>query len=137
MNKFFHPSILLGAAFLLAANIPAETESDSVQGVKATSFRVPAEADGHLNYAPEREVTVLHLVLDVTPDFDRRMVAGKATLQFKPNLKIIQAELRATGRGEQRLIGISQSILAVQAGKFLPLAIDQLITPDAILDEYD
>ena len=90
MNKFFHPSILLGAAFLLAANIPAETESDSVQGVKATSFRVPAEADGHLNYAPEREVTVLHLVLDVTPDFDRRMVAGKATLQFKPNLKPIQ-----------------------------------------------
>jgi aminopeptidase N len=45
---------------------------------------------GKLHYAPDRDVSVLHLALEVTPDFKQRTVAGKATWQFKPMVKPVQ-----------------------------------------------
>src|SRR6185369_17521092 len=45
------------------------------------------------NYAPERDVKLLHLALDVTPDFKQRTIQGKATLTFKPIGKMV-TELR-------------------------------------------
>jgi aminopeptidase N len=35
-------------------------------------------------YAPDRQVDVLHIKLDVTPDFEKHTVAGTATLRFAP-----------------------------------------------------
>jgi aminopeptidase N len=35
-------------------------------------------------YAPDREVDIEHLTLDVTPDFQKRTVSGSATWKFKP-----------------------------------------------------
>jgi len=40
-----------------------------------------------LKYAPSREIDILHLTLDVTPDFKARTVSGQATLRFKPIAK--------------------------------------------------
>jgi aminopeptidase N len=47
--------------------------------VAATSGK-PSER----HYAPDRTVDVLHVKLDVTPDFQRRRVAGVATIRFRP-----------------------------------------------------
>lgn len=44
-------------------------------------------------YAPSRTVDVVHLVLDVTPDFRRRTVSGIATVRFQP-IGLPVAELR-------------------------------------------
>ena len=68
----------------------ADTDDTAVECVKSENFLAPMDAAPHLNYAPDREVTVIHLALDVTPDFKQRTVSGKATLQFKPNLKPVQ-----------------------------------------------
>lgn len=38
-------------------------------------------------YAPDRAMDILHLALDVTPDFQKRTIAGKMTLKFKPIAK--------------------------------------------------
>lgn len=35
-------------------------------------------------YAPDRHADLIHLALDVTPDFRQRSVSGKATITFKP-----------------------------------------------------
>jgi aminopeptidase N len=35
-------------------------------------------------YAPDRQVDVRHIKLDITPDFDRETVSGTATLRFAP-----------------------------------------------------
>jgi aminopeptidase N len=35
-------------------------------------------------YAPDRQVDVLHIKLDVTPDFEQETVSGTATLRFAP-----------------------------------------------------
>ncbi|MFN7139434.1 MAG: hypothetical protein ACK4UN_08855, partial [Limisphaerales bacterium] len=41
-------------------------------------------------YAPDREFDVLHLALDVKPDFNKRTVAGTARLTFKPIAKSLR-----------------------------------------------
>ena len=45
-----------------------------------------ATPDGALSsaYAPEREVHILHLALDVIPNFSQRTIVASATLRFKP-----------------------------------------------------
>ncbi|MEO7297966.1 MAG: M1 family aminopeptidase [Verrucomicrobiota bacterium] len=40
-------------------------------------------------YAPSREIDVLDLKLDVTPDFQKRTISGTATLTFRPIAKAI------------------------------------------------
>jgi len=42
---------------------------------------------GLRKYAPARYIDLLHLKLDVTPDFERRTVVGTATLDFTPIAK--------------------------------------------------
>jgi aminopeptidase N len=55
-----------------------------------------AESADFLKYAPSREIDLLHLALDVTPDFKARTVSGHATLRFKPIAKPF-AELKLDG----------------------------------------
>src|SRR5688572_231469 len=44
-------------------------------------------------YAPSREVDILHLAIDVTPDFKERSIDGQVTVRFKPIAKPL-SELR-------------------------------------------
>ena len=46
-------------------------------------FGIDLEGNGR-RYAPDRAVDVLHIKLDVTPDFENRTVSGTTTIQFKP-----------------------------------------------------
>lgn len=55
-----------------------------------------ADSSEFLKYAPSREIDILHLAIDVTPDFKGRSVTGKATLRFKPIAKPF-AELKLNG----------------------------------------
>lgn len=47
----------------------------------------PADSSAHRKYAPDRAIDILNLALDVTPNFQRRTVAGTAILTFKPIAK--------------------------------------------------
>ena len=58
----------------------------------ATGFGIDLEGDGR-RYAPDRVVDILHLRLDVTPDFDRRTISGTTRIEFQPIAKPCQ-ELR-------------------------------------------
>jgi len=44
-------------------------------------------------YAPDREADILHITIDVTPDFKTRTIAGKTTITFAPLVKPL-TELR-------------------------------------------
>jgi len=46
-----------------------------------------AHAGNGRQYAPDREIDVKHLLLDLTPDFKKRDLAGVATLTFSPIAK--------------------------------------------------
>ena len=58
----------------------------------------PAAPDSpdYRKYAPDRQIDILHLTLDVTPDFKQRTVSGAATWKFKPIAKPF-SELKLDG----------------------------------------
>lgn len=65
------------------------------QALSAGSM-APMDSPFHRKYAPHREVDVLHLAIDVTPDFTNRTVTGTSTLRFKPIAKPLR-ELKLDG----------------------------------------
>jgi len=56
----------------------------------------PPDSSAHRKYAPDRSIDILHLALDVTPDWTNRTVAGTATIRFKPISKPLP-ELKLDG----------------------------------------
>ena len=81
------PFILLSLSPTLARS---ETESSTLECFKSARFLAPSDAPSGRQYAPDREVQVLNLALDATPDFKQRTVEGKATIKFKPILKPVR-----------------------------------------------
>ena len=65
-------------------------------GLLSSNARAAVDSPDYRKYAPDREVDILHLTLDVTPDFVKRTVAGSATWKFKPIAKPF-AELKLDG----------------------------------------
>jgi len=75
---------------LLATAAHAGTDDLSLECDKSADFLAPVDSPDHFKYAPDREVQVLHLALDVTPDFHKRTIEGMATLEFKPLMKPVR-----------------------------------------------
>ena len=71
------------AAFLLAST-HAGDEFEFPEISRAAAFLAPNESPAPRQYAPDREIEIRRLSLDVTPDFKARTVAGTATLVFSP-----------------------------------------------------
>jgi aminopeptidase N len=75
----------------------------------------PPDSSAHRKYAPDREFDILHLALDVTPDFPARRVAAQATLRFKPIAKPLdQVRLDAVDLAVDSVVS-SEKISAWQA----------------------
>jgi aminopeptidase N len=74
----------------------------------APSLYAPPTISDQRQYAPHREIDILHLLIDVTPDFRRRTIAGKVTLQFKPIAKALP---------ELKLDGVNLRVQAVSASE--------------------
>ena len=90
-------TLLLALALSLLAAPARAHELDLLCGWAAapSPFVVPGSPDSpsYRKYAPDRAIDILHLTLDVTPDFVQRTVAGSATWKFKPIAKPL-AELQ-------------------------------------------
>src|SRR5882672_10219026 len=84
--RFLHAAVVC----MLAAVAKAELETTRIECVKSARFLAPMDSPDHRKYAPDREVEVLHLALDVTPDFKRRTVEGAASWKFKPMIKPVR-----------------------------------------------
>ena len=85
MNKLCH--ILLLSCCLGNFSASGLGETENLECVKSAGFLAPIDSPDYRKYAPDREVNILHLALDVTPDFKQRTIEGKATLKFKPIAK--------------------------------------------------
>jgi len=85
--------LLLFLAFVMTASA-GSNESMSCRGCAA--LFAGAESTGEIKYAPDVRVDIQHLLLDVTPDFEKRTVRGQVTLSFKPIAKPLE-ELRLDG----------------------------------------
>ena len=83
----------------------AESEQLLCRHAQTASAAAPDSPD-HRKYAPDRKADMLHLALDVTPNFADRTVSGTATLTFKPIAKSLE---------ELRLDGVDLKVSAVEA----------------------
>src|SRR5437867_9898721 len=124
--------LILHAAFWSAAfALPLAAESEWLHCARAHALFAAADSPDHRKYAPSREIDILHLALDVTPDFKARTVSGKATLRFKPLAKPFQ-ELRLDGI-ELTVFSIdsTQKIMGWQAtDKNVIITFEKPIAPD-------
>jgi len=78
---------LLIVASLICCLIPtahAETVATELECLGAARYLAATDAPSGRRYAPDREVQVLHLALDITPEFKQRILVGKATIRFRP-----------------------------------------------------
>ncbi len=86
-------SCCVAALWSCAALAAESTDAESLLCRHGVALASGAESTGDIKYAPDRKVDILHLALDVTPDFQKRTVRGEATLTFKPVAKPLD-ELR-------------------------------------------
>src|SRR5688572_28431042 len=81
-------SLLFGLA--LAPQIFAADLASEHLECGFSTFAPQPDSPDYRKYAPDRPIDILHLALDVTPNFKRQTVAGKATLTFRPISKPVQ-----------------------------------------------
>jgi aminopeptidase N len=80
-------SWLAAIVWSCAATAAESTDAESLLCRRAAATAPATPSSGDIKYAPDRKVDILHLALDVTPDFQKRTVSGEATLTFKPVAK--------------------------------------------------
>jgi aminopeptidase N len=92
LNRFLSALFLIAAVcFVLLAH--GEGETLQCHHFHTAVAPLPIDSPDHRKYAPDRTADILHLSLDLTPDFKQRTLSGKATLKFKPIAKPLE-ELR-------------------------------------------
>jgi aminopeptidase N len=115
MNKLRLFICAVAVSTLVPAYSRSETDALSVECRKTSSFLAPIDSPDYRKYAPDREVEVVHLALDVTPDFKNRTVEGKAVWTFKPIAKPLeQLKLDAVDLSIHDVVS-SEKILAYNA----------------------
>lgn len=86
-TRFFATLVCLGslsgASFITSANAAEYVCRYCAEG-RAHAMPLGVELDGRYHYAPDRQVDVLHIKLDVTPDFDKRTVSGTTSITAAP-----------------------------------------------------
>ena len=76
---------------LLAAQFAGGTELEDICRYCGRNHAAAASANGIARkYAPDRVVDVLHIMIDVTPDFGERTITGKTTITFTPISKSVR-----------------------------------------------
>jgi aminopeptidase N len=71
-------------SLVLISALCLSTRAEIVDCRYAHSAEAPGDSTPERKYAPSKAIDILHLALDVTPDFKARSVAGTVTLRFKP-----------------------------------------------------
>lgn len=116
MRSIIRHQVPIWIALLVGAPLignSSETESRECLGARQL---LPSEATpSGRQYAPDRVVDVLHIAIDVTPDFKDRSVTGETTIRFKPNWKPLR-ELRLDAtKLDVRSVESSEKIQAYHA----------------------
>lgn len=78
---------MLGWVILSLTALGARAESGWERCRQHLAAPTGAESAEQRKYAPDREIDILHLALDLTPHFQERSLDGQATLRFKPIAK--------------------------------------------------
>ena len=90
MKMRFARWLLAMIAVCGATGLARAEESTEIECLKSSAFFAPPDSSEHFKYAPDRDVDILHVALDVAPDFTNRTVAVKTAITFKPLVKPLE-----------------------------------------------
>src|SRR5690242_18180724 len=76
--------------FLTLLNLAVASRAEDLACIKSSAFLAPLDSPDHRKYAPDRDVEILHVALDVTPDFKQRTIQAAAVMRLRPNAKSVQ-----------------------------------------------
>jgi len=107
--------LIVSLVLTLAPFARAEAEEASLECFHASRALVLDNPPSGRHYPRERDIQVLHIAIDVTPDFKDRSVEGKTTIRFKPNLKPIRELKLDAVKLEVRTVESSEKIQAHQS----------------------
>ena len=114
VHRIFSPLLCVLVIVVPAAGARAADEANSLECRESARFLAPADSPVRRQYAPDREVDLLHLALDVTPDFKQRTIEGKATLRFRPLVRPLR-ELKLDAIGlDARSVSATEKLAAWQ-----------------------
>jgi aminopeptidase N len=83
--------VVIGALLsALVARGGGEAETSSLECWRSSNALAPLDSPDAIKYAPDREVQVLHLAIEVTPDFKQRTIEAQAMVRFKPLVKPVR-----------------------------------------------
>lgn len=128
-------SIMRIHRFLLALGLltlGAAADSSDCQHCNKQLMPQPLKLIPGRKYARDRRADILHVKLDVTPDFAKRTVKGTATLRFKPiALPLEKLELDAVGLNVHAITATGTQVAEHQITEHkLILTFDKPISPD-------
>ena len=108
LARISYVGVVVLVALAAQVSSPAKAgEEELTCGFHATRTRFASKGDSsERQYAPDRRVDVLHLRIDVTPDFKNRTVAGTTTIRFVPIAEPL---------AELTLHAVDRTILAVES----------------------
>ena len=72
------------AALLLESVLANEAMTHMCRMCSGSFAAATVDSPAYRKYAPDRKVDILHLALDITPNFKKRTISGSSTLRFKP-----------------------------------------------------
>ncbi len=105
-------ALLTLAVSARAASLSTEQQTHVCRWCSAQFAPAAVDSPAYRKYAPDRRVDILHLALDVTPDFKARSISGTATVAFKPiatpleELRLDAVDLRiASVSSTEKLLG--------------------------------
>ena len=131
MKRLIDRALVVGLAGLLAGGARAEIESTAIRCVKSARFLAPVDSPDYRKYAPDRSVQMVHLALDITPDFQQRTIAATATLRLKPVVKPVQELTLDAVDLNVRSVTATEKIQAYQAtDKQVIVTFAEAIPPD-------
>ena len=109
MKTLYKALIAASLALFLSSITRAGTQLNSVECMKSAQFFAPLDSPDHRKYAPDHGVKVLHVALDITPNFELRAIEGEAVLTFRPaSLPVREISLDAVDLTVQELKATEQ-----------------------------
>lgn len=131
MNSPRIPASVLVLLCLAACRFAQAEEGQLIRCEKSSAFLAPLDSSDHRKYAPDREIDISNLALDVTPDFKQRTIAAEATLTFQPIAKPLpELRLDAVGLNVESVTGTEPLAGYQVTDRQLVLTFAQPIPPD-------
>ena len=109
MKRFWATPLVAVFSLLLSTGNSAAHEQQLYCG-RQHALLAPADSSAHRKYAPDRAIDVLHLTLDVTPDFKERQRRAQRGVEILDRLEDVRRGLLMGAVPKDKLADLARMV---------------------------